>query len=312
MRVFQTLDEIEKPFSNAVITIGNFDGVHVGHQALFSEVIKRASEIGGAACAMTFEPHPLRFLKTKNPPPLITLYEHKVELIAEAGIENLVCVPFTAEFAEIEPETFVKDVLIDRLGVNVLVVGPDYGFGRGRKGTVEFLQNLSRSLPFEVVVLPWIAVLGPDGERVSSTSIRNLLQEGEVAHAARLLGRPYQVRARVVPGRKRGGAVLGFPTANIVLTDEICPAAGVYAVVAAWNGCRYNGVANIGVAPTFGDGLFTVEVHLLGFSGDLYGHNITVDFMERLRGEIRFDGIEALSAQINRDIERAREILDAG
>ncbi len=311
MQVFQSLDEIEKPFNNAVITIGNFDGVHVGHQALFSEVKKRARSIGGVAAAMTFEPHPLRFLKKNNPPPLITLYEHKVELIEEAGIEVLVCVPFNREFAEIEPGRFVEDILIGRLGMKIMVVGPDYGFGRGREGTVEFLQNLAKSQPFEVVVLPWIAVMGPDGERVSSTRIRYLLKNGEVAHAALLLGRPYHVRAVVVPGRKRGGAVLGFPTANIVLRDEICPASGVYAVTATHNGRSYKGVANIGVAPTFGDGLFTVEVHLLEFSGDLYGQNITVDFIERLRGEIRFDGVAALAAQIRADIEHAKGLFAA-
>ena len=309
MQLIEDLKSVEKPFQDAVITIGNFDGVHIGHQALFGEVIQKADSIGGASMAMTFEPHPARFLKMKDFPPLITLYEQKVELIGRTGLDCLVCVPFNKEFAAITPREFVEEVLIKTLGVKVLVVGPDYCFGRGREGTVKYLQELSTELDFELMVVPWVGLTAPGNERISSTRIRELVAEGLMEDAKRLLGRDYQVRGEVVKGRNRGGRLLGFPTANIHLTDELCPKTGVYAVTLQSDEGVYPAVANIGYSPTFDDHVFTVEVHVLDFDGDLYGKKIKVNFVSRLRGEIKFDGIEALSAQIKKDISEARKIL---
>ena len=309
MQLIENLEAIKQPFSKAVITIGNFDGVHIGHQALFSEVIQKADAIGGSSLAMTFEPHPARFLKKENFPPLITLYEQKVELISRTGLDALVVIPFDEVFASLAPRAFVEDILIKRLGVKVLIVGPDYCFGKGREGNVEYLQQIADPLDFELMVVPWVGHAGPNGERISSTRIRDLVQDGMIEEAKRLLGRDYQVRGEVVKGRNRGGKLLGFPTANIHLTDELCPKAGVYAVTMQVDGAVYPAVANIGYSPTFDDHIFTVEVHALDFSGDLYDKKIRVNFISRLRGEIKFPNLDALIAQIREDIKIAREII---
>jgi riboflavin kinase/FMN adenylyltransferase len=311
MLLIENPETIAKPFTRGVITIGNFDGVHIGHQALFHEVIERAEAVSGTSMAMTFEPHPLRLLKKENRPPLITLYEQKVELISKTGLDVLVVIPFTPEFASTGARDFVEGFLLKRLGVRVLVAGPDYSFGRGREGTVEYLRDLSKELGFELVVVPWIAAIGPAGERISSTRVRELVMDGDMEQARRLLGRYYQVRGTVARGRDRGGRLLGFPTANLVLQDELCPKQGVYATTVEWSGSLYPSVANIGYSPTFDDNQFTVEVHVLDFSENLYDAKIKVNFIERLRGEHKFSGIGELKEQIAKDIQKARTILNA-
>ncbi|MBU2490740.1 MAG: bifunctional riboflavin kinase/FAD synthetase [Proteobacteria bacterium] len=309
MRVFDHLDQIIEPFFNAAITIGNFDGVHVGHQALFSRVIEKARAMNGVAAAMTFDPHPLRVLRDSNRPPLITLHEQKVELIEACGLDVLISLPFTREFSATRARDFVEQVLVRHLGVKALVVGPDYSFGRGREGNVDSLGRMAEEMDFELVVVPWVEISDPQGERISSTRIRELVAEGRAGEARRLLGRFYQVRGEVEKGRDRGGKLLGFPTANIRLSDELCPKGGVYAVTVKIGDELHQGVANIGYSPTFDDHEFTVEVHILDFSGDLYGKKIKVNFVKRLRGERKFDGIASLIAQIQKDVEEARGIL---
>ena len=306
MRLIENLDEITKPFKNGVITIGNFDGVHIGHQALFREVMTRAREIGGTSMAMTFEPHPLRFLKTRTPPPLITLSDQKLELLENLGLDILIRVPFTSRFASITAKQFVEEILAARLGVRIMVVGPDYSFGRNREGNVLRLQELSRPLGVSVIVAPWVIAVGPEGSRASSTRIRELIQEGRVEEAGLLLGRPFQIRGLVERGLDRGGKLLGFPTANVGLTGDLVPQAGVYVVAVTWRGKRLLGVANIGFSPTFTEHRFTLEVHILDFSQDLYGEKIEVNFLRRLRGEIKFPNVDALVAQIKKDVEEAR------
>jgi riboflavin kinase / FMN adenylyltransferase len=309
MKIIERIEEIQKPFHNAVITIGNFDGVHIGHQALLHTVIEKAEAIGGTAVAMTFEPHPIRVLAKNGQPPLITLYEQKIELIARAGIEVLICIPFSREFAAIPAQRFVQDLLVERIGVKVVVVGKDYSFGRDRKGDLTLLRSLSAELDYDVVVVDWIQGLNGLSGRISSTRVRQLVMEGRMEEARKMLGRYYQVRGRVTRGRNRGGRLLGFPTANIQLQDELCPKGGIYAVTVEHAGCTYPGVANIGYSPTFEDHIFTIEVHLLDFDRDLYDETIRVNFIQRLRDEIKFDNIGALSEQIRRDVEQAREIL---
>jgi len=309
MDLIESLEKIEQPYPNAVVTIGNFDGVHIGHQALFHQVIARADALGGTSVAMTFEPHPARVLNGDNPPPLITLYEQKVELIARSGIDVLVVIPFTRKFAEISATDFVEKILLERIGMKAVVVGKDYAFGKNREGDLDMLHRLSDRFGFEVLVTDWITLSIPGIDRVSSTRIRELILDGRMEEAKKLLGRDYQVRGTVVKGRDRGGKLLGFPTANIHLMDELCPKAGVYAVTVECLGKRFWGVANIGFSPTFDDLLFTVEVHLLDFNGKLYDEKIRVNFVRRIRDEIRFSGIRELSDQIRKDILTAREIL---
>jgi riboflavin kinase / FMN adenylyltransferase len=308
MEFIKSLDQINQPFKNAVITIGNFDGVHIGHQALFHEVIEKAEKIDGTSIAMTFDPHPLRVLNHNKTLSLITLGEHKLELISASGIDVLICIPFTHEFATMSARSFVEQ-LVKRIGMKAIITGDDYTFGRNREGNVNLLKILGQEMGFEVLISDWIEATTVKPGRISSTRIRELIAKGEVASAKKLLGRFYQVRGTVVSGRNRGGKLLGFPTANIVLQEELCPKAGVYAVTVDCLARQFMGVANIGYSPTFSDNIFTVEVHILDFHNDIYGNHIRVNFVERIRDEIKFSGITELSEQIRKDIEYARWVL---
>jgi len=309
MQLIDHIDKIKNPFDNAVITIGNFDGVHLGHQALFHGVIEKADEIGGTSIVMTFEPHPIRVLKQNGLPPLITLYEQKIELISNTGLDVLICVPFSREFASISANAFVEDLLVRRIGMKAIVVGEDYTFGRNREGDVNLLKTYARRLGFEVILTDWIQISNNGLGRVSSTAVRDLVTTGKVAEARKFLGRYYQIRGKVAPGRNRGGNLLGFPTANINLLDELCPKTGVYAVTIECMNKKYLGVANIGYSPTFGDKKFSVEVHILDFKKNIYGQEIRVNFIERIRDEVKFSNISELSEQIRKDIEKTRGIL---
>ena len=309
MKVINQIEEIERPIKNAVVTIGNFDGVHIGHQALLHTVIEKAHAVGGSAVVMTFDPHPMRVLAPNGHPPLITLKEQKTELIAKAGIDILICIPFDRTFAAIPPRDFIEDLLVGRVGMKALAVGRDYTFGRNREGNLAMLKQWAPELGFEVMVVDWIPPSDNRFARISSTRVRELVMAGDMDGAKKLLGRNYQIRGQVASGRDRGGKLLGFPTANINLQDELSPKQGVYAVTVEYDDRLYEGVANIGYSPTFDDHLFTVEVHILDFDQNIYGDRIRVNFIQRLRGEIKFDSIEALSEQIHCDIEQARNIL---
>ena len=309
MKLIENLDDINTPFKKAVITIGNFDGVHIGHQALFHEVIEKADMLDGTSVAMTFHPHPVRVLKRNGHPPLITLYNQKVELIAKSGMDVLVCVPFTREFAEITAKNFVLDVLLKRMGMAAIIVGKDYAFGKNREGNLNSLMSYSELYDFEVVIVDWIPISNNKVSRISSTRIRQMVMDGNVKEAQKLLGRHYQIKGTVVSGRNRGGKLLGFPTANLQLHDELCPKLGIYAVTVESQGNIYKGVANIGYSPTFDDNELTVEVHLLDFCMDIYGQEIRVNFIQRIRDEIKFSSIDALSHQITQDVLAARDIL---
>jgi riboflavin kinase/FMN adenylyltransferase len=312
MQLIHHLDEITRPFRNAVLTIGNFDGVHIGHQALFYEVIERAHTVDGTSIAMTFEPHPLRVLKKNHTPPLITLFEQKAELIERSGIDVLICVPFTLEFASISARSFVEDLLVGKIGMKVIVVGEDYAFGKNREGDIRLLNSLAPRLGFEVVETSLIRAVKGVSARISSTAIRNLVQAGEMQQACKMLGRHFQLRGTVVAGRDRGGKLLGFPTANLKTEDELCPKTGIYAVTVETRHGLHLGVANIGYSPTFDDRQFTVEVHILDFHENVYAERIRINFVKRLRGEIKFASLDELKRQIERDIETARQILMVG
>jgi len=306
MQILKNLSKISSPLKNAVVTTGNFDGVHLGHQALFHQVLEKAQSMDGTSVVITFEPHPIRVINCDKHFPLITLYDQKVELISETGVDTLVCIPFTREFATTPARTFVKEILCDLIGMKAIVVGQDYSFGRKREGDIALLKEMSVSNGFEVIVSGWIAL---EGHRISSTEIRNLITEGRVEVARGLLGRYYQLRGTVVHGHDRGGRLLGFPTANLILYDELCPKTGVYAVTVEHSGACYKGVANIGYSPTFQNCQFGVEVHILDFERTIYDHPIRLNFVHYLRDEKKFSGPESLAAQIKQDIEKARELL---
>lgn len=312
MRLIQDLAEITTPFPNAVITIGNFDGVHIGHQALFYEVIERAHAIRGTSIAMTFEPHPLRVLKTDHAPPLITLFEQKAELIERSGIDVLICIPFTRRFAAMTARDFVGGILVGKIGMKVIVLGEDYAFGKNREGNVALLQEMAPEFDFEVVVTTLVRTVQGIPQRISSTAVRELVQAGEMQQVCKMLGRNFQLRGTVIRGRDRGGKLLGYPTANLEVQNELRPKTGIYAVTVETRFGHHLGVANIGYSPTFADHQYTVEVHILDFHETLYGEKIRVNFVKRLRDEEKFPSLDALKRRIAADIEEARRILTVG
>lgn len=308
MELIEDLNQIKAPFNNAVVTIGNFDGVHKGHQALLNQVIEKGTQISGTCIAMTFDPHPLRALGLSSPP-LITRRDQKIELIESSGIDVLLCLPFDKAFAQISAREFIEDILVKKIGMKTIVIGPDYTFGKNRIGNIELLKAKGKELGYETIVSDWIRDVETDQERISSTRIRKLVMDGHVDRAKNYLGRFYQIRGKVITGRKRGGSQLGFPTANIKLHDELCPKFGVYAVTVETVHGNFKGVANIGFSPTFGDQMFTIEVHILDFKENIYDSRIRINMVKRLRDEIKFLNIEQLSDQIRKDIEKAKEIL---
>jgi riboflavin kinase/FMN adenylyltransferase len=307
MKIFTRLNDICEPFQNAVVTVGNFDGVHVGHQSLFQKAIEKAKTSRGTAVVVTFEPHPVHVLRPSPDFPLINTYEQKVELIRETGMDVLICVPFTPEFAAITPNDFIKKVLCHTIGMRTIIVGPNHTFGRNKEGNIELLKELGAIYGFEVIVSDWDQC-GTRG--ISSSTIRNLIVKGKVEKAARLMGRHYKLRGKVIHGHGRGGGVLGIPTANIVLGEQICPKTGVYVVTVEYNNRVYGGVANIGHCPTFHNQDLSVEVHLFALNGDIYDRPIQVNFVKRLRGETRFPTPVALAKQIKKDIQTAHNTLN--
>ncbi len=308
MQLIEDLDLIKQPFKNAVITIGNFDGVHKGHQSLFQQVMDKAEELEGTSIAMTFDPHPLKALGISGPP-LITRRDQKLELIEQCGLDVLLCIPFNMEFAAITADDFIEKILVDKIGIKAIIIGADYSFGKDRTGNTELLKARGRELGFETIVSAWTNDAETGLERISSTRIREIVMEGRVDQAMKYLGRHYQIRGKVIKGRERGGSQLGFPTANIKLYDELCPKLGVYAVSVETIKGNFMGVANIGFSPTFGDRMFTIEVHILDFDHDIYGTRIRVNMVQRLRDEKKFNNIHELSEQIKQDIETAKDIL---
>ncbi|MCF6249082.1 MAG: bifunctional riboflavin kinase/FAD synthetase [Desulfobacula sp.] len=308
MELVENIEQISCPFQNAVITIGNFDGVHKGHQSLFKKVIEKANTISGTAVAMTFDPHPLKALGISGPP-LITRRDQKVELIDACGIDVLLCLSFDKAFAQICAHDFIENILVNKIGMKAIIIGADYSFGKNRSGNIDLLKKEGKRLGFETIVLPWINDVDTNKKRISSTRIRAIVMEGKVDKALQFLGRHYQIRGKVIKGRKRGGSQLGFPTANIKLYDELCPKLGVYAVTVETVKGNFIGVANIGFSPTFGDQMFTIEVHILGFDNDIYDTRIRINMVKRLRDEKKFANIQELSKQIETDIQIAEDIL---
>lgn len=306
MRVVRHLARQRERLRRVVLTLGNFDGVHLGHQAILRAALEQSRAASGQAVVLTFEPHPLAVLVPERAPALIQPLRDRLATLRDFGVDVTVLQRFTRAFAALDPEAFVRDFLLRHLDVVQVVVGYNLNFGRNRAGTAETLRALGERLAFGVEVVGPVVV---DGEQVSSTRLRHVLQEGDMRRARTLLGRPYGLRGRVVEGDRRG-RTLGFPTANLHLRPRLLlPPDGVYAVVARSDDACHAGVMNIGVRPTFAGRRRTVEAHLLDFSGDLYRRWLTVDVIERLRGETAFAGPDALRAAITADVARARDVL---
>jgi len=306
MTVICTLDNLPKDIKHPVVTIGNFDGVHWAHQAIFTRVIERARDIDGTSMVITFEPHPIKVMSPEKAKPLITLMEQKKELVSKQGIDILLLIQFTLEFAAIPARYFVKDILVDKIGIKEIVVGHDYAFGHNREGNIDLLTEMGQEFGFKVHQVGPVYV---GKSLVSSTSIRNLIMEGNVSEARGLLGRNYQIRGKVIRGRNRGGPLLGYPTANLKVVDELIPKEGVYVVTVELNGKIYQGLTNIGYNPTFKDKALSVETHIFDLSADIVGEKIKINFLSRLRDQIPFASARELSEQISRDIQEARELF---
>ncbi|TRO82792.1 bifunctional riboflavin kinase/FAD synthetase [Trichloromonas acetexigens] len=305
MKIIRDLQALTTPPRETVLTIGNFDGVHLGHREIFRRVVRKARSIGGTAAVLTFDPHPLKILAPEQAPKMLNTRAEKELLIAASRIDLLVCLPFTRELSLLTAEEFVQEVLVEKLAVRHLIVGYDYAFGRGRLGNLRFLQEQGRKIGFTVEVLEPLA---EHNVVYSSSLVRNMISAGDVAGVVRFLGRHYTLEGVVAHGAERGRK-LGFPTANLVTEKELLPIPGVYAVKVRRGRELYDGVLNIGWNPTFGNQEVTVEVHLLDFSGDLYGETLRVYFYQRLRNEKRFPSLVELCQAIAADIAAAREIL---
>lgn len=292
------------------VAVGVFDGVHRGHQQVMADLTAMARSRGLVPAALTFDPHPLEFLAPDRAPDLLTTVEQRAELLAECGVEILGVLPFL-EIRDLDPRAFVTEILCLRLKVGAIAVGENFRFGRDRGGDPALLHELGDANGFTVDVVEMVVHAGPDGV-ISSTRIRELLAAGDVRLAAVLLGRPFVLVGPVIHGDSRGRTI-GFPTANLHIPERMAiPANGVYACWVERNGARHAAVVNIGVRPTFGVSTRTIEAHLLDFDDDLYGESIALHFVDRIREERRFDGVDALVAQIATDRDRAAAILEVG
>jgi len=291
-----------------VVTVGTFDGVHLGHRDILTRIAVRARGMSLDSVLVTFNPHPLEVVNPSAAPLLLTTEQEKIEVVAESGVRYMAIVPFTPVLQRYSAAQFVDEVLRHRFHVKHLVIGHDHGFGRGREGDVDVMRALGRERGFGVEVVS--AVSTGDGRVVSSTSIRRAVAGGDLHHAAQALGRAYSVQSRVRRGEQRGRA-LGFPTVNLEAPPprKLLPPDGVYAVRAQTPAGAFGGMMNLGPRPTFGDHARSLEVHLFDAELDLYGACVRVDFVERLRETRAFAGPEELTTQLGRDAERARAIL---
>jgi len=293
----------------AYLAIGVFDGVHLGHRSVLLRALEDARAGGGGAVAVTFDPHPAKILRPAEAPRLLTASAHKLRLIRALGIESVLVIPFDAQFAATPPEDFVLHLHAAFHPLREICVGHEWSFGRGRAGNLEMLRKMGDRLGFDEVGVPAVRV---DGEIVSSTAIRAAVEMGDLARASRLLGRDYSILGAVVRGDQLGRS-LGFPTANLAAHNEQFPPNGVYAVSALWRDQALKGVVNLGVRPTLGaaNGERLLELHLLDFDRDIYGEDIEVTFLSRLRPERKFPSLEALKAQIAHDVAEARRVLES-
>jgi riboflavin kinase / FMN adenylyltransferase len=288
-----------------VLALGNFDGLHRGHLKIIERVKRGAAEHGGTAMAMTFDPHPPRVVRPDKAPPLLMTKEQRLEALHKAGITCVAVVRFTHDLSQWDPETFVRRVLVEWLRVSEVWVGANFLFGHERSGTFSLLRTLGQRYGFRADKIDPVRY---KDFVVSSTRIRRLIGEGRMDEAGALLGHSYYVDGVVVEGRKRGREI-GFPTANLATANELIPPHGVYATTLTIDGIVQAGITNIGTRPTFSENTATIETHLLRFSGDLYGKQVRLGFVQRLRDERRFEDVDALRSQIEADQRRAERLF---
>ena len=306
MEIFRHIEDRNISLPKPILTLGNFDGIHLGHQALLQRVVQDAKARDGRSVVLTFEPHPLAILAPQRAPRLILTHKDKMVLLQSSGVDAVIIQPFNSAFANVEAEAFVRGYLVERLKVHKMWVGKDLRFGKGRKGRVEDLIRWGVEGGFEV------GIVGPvhlGGVRISSSRIRDLIKRGDVHEVQGFLGRYHFASGRVIPGYQRGRQ-LGFPTANIVTRTEILPSNGIYATFLEADQRLWSSVTNIGVNPTFGGGPKTIESYIFDFSGDLYGRSVKLFFVKKIREEKKFPTPEDLVGQMKKDVLGAQEILN--
>jgi riboflavin kinase/FMN adenylyltransferase len=306
MRLFHGTDnaEIQRP---TVLTLGVFDGLHLGHQLIMRTVVERARAVGAVPTVITFDPHPRAVLHSESAPPLLQTFDQKIEALSVLGIEQTIVIRFTKEFSMIRAADFLRDVVVDRLHAKEVYLGKGFAFGHDREGHIDLLKRLGGELGFVAGEVPEVTLRGA---RVSSSKIRQLLAGGQVNLARRMLGRPYGVEGRVEHGSERGHT-LGFPTANLHPHNRVIPRNGVYVTGTLIEGQWRRSVTNVGVRPTFGDATEpSVETFVMNWDGDLYGDVVRVRFLYRLRDERKFSSIKQLKTQILRDVERANSYFE--
>lgn len=303
MQVFRHIDDPAIVLKKSVVTLGNFDGIHLGHRALIEGAVRDARELGVPAVVLTFEPHPVKVLAPERAPKMILAHKDKMQLLQNLDVDIVVVQHFDLSFAKIAAEDFVRRFLVERLRSAKIWVGRDFRFGQGRKGGAKDLQRWGGQYGFSVAVVEPILV---DGVRVSSSRARELIEMGKVDAVTALLGRYHFVSGRVVAGHRRGRD-LGFPTANIAARTELLPLDGIYATIFHLGEKDLPSVSSVGTNPTFGAGPRTVESFILNFNGDIYGAPVRLSFVKRLREEQAFSSVESLVAQIARDVDRAKE-----
>jgi riboflavin kinase/FMN adenylyltransferase len=306
MRLFHGTDNarIARP---SVVTLGVFDGLHLGHQLIMQTVVERARAVSAVPTVITFEPHPRALLHPESAPPLLQTFDQKIEALGALGIEQTIVINFNMNFAQTRAEDFLRDVIVDRLHAREVYLGCGFAFGHGREGNIDLLRTVSKGLGFFADEVPELRLRG---RRVSSSRIRELLMEGRVGIARRMLGRPYGVEGRVVRGAERG-RILGFPTANLHPQNLVIPRNGVYVTATLIGDQWRRSVTNIGTKPTFGeDNANSVETFVMNWSGDLYGDVLRVRFLHRLRAEKKFSSVDELKSQIKSDVARAGEYFE--
>jgi riboflavin kinase/FMN adenylyltransferase len=307
MRLFHGTDnaEIQRP---TVLTLGVFDGLHLGHQLIMTTVAERARAIGAVPTVITFDPHPRAVLHPESAPPLLQTFDQKIEALGILGIEQTIIIRFTQEFAQIRAEEFLRDVIGERLQAREVYLGRGFAFGHNREGNIDLLKRVSNQLGFHADEVPEVRLRG---QRISSSRVREVLAQGKVNLARRMLGRPYGVEGRVVRGDERGHR-LGFPTANLVPQNRVIPLGGVYITATLIDNEWRRSVTNIGTRPTFEmDSEPLVETHVMNWSGDLYGDVVRVRFLHRLRAEKKFESVDQLRQQIETDIGRAHRYFES-
>ena len=305
MKIFRQIEDPSLSMSGSVVTMGNFDGIHLGHQTLILRTVEDSKQQGFPSTVLTFEPHPLRVLAPERAPLLILSYDDKLALFQSFGVDIVIAQSFDRQFASIAADDFVRRFLVDRLKARKLWVGRDLRFGQSRRGEVNDLVRLAADGGFQVGVLDPILL---QGVRISSSRIRQLVQEGRVDEVKPMLGRYHFVSGRVVTGHRRGRD-LGFPTANISSPTEVVPVNGIYATLLQIKNEQWLSVSSIGVNPTFGDGPRTIESFILDFDGDIYGEPVKLSFVKRIREERKFVMIKDLVAQMHEDVNRAKAIF---